>query len=85
MPYKMETYQQILTILSHTKTDEFTRFTLFTELPPVEIAHRLPSRSRAYVNQCLDELVRNNFCFGNIQMNLQGPISIEFQSEDSDI
>jgi hypothetical protein len=61
MPYKMKTYQQILMVLSPTKIDEFIQYSHFTGLPAVEIAHRLSSRSRAYVNECLSELVAKQF------------------------
>jgi hypothetical protein len=71
MPYNMETYQQILTILSPTKIDEFIQYSVFTGLPAVEIAHRLPSRSRAYINQCLDELVEKQYL--RYEMLIRGP------------
>lgn len=75
MPYKMETYQQILMILSCTKIDEFLQYSHFRGLPEVEIAHRLPSRSRAYVNECLNELVRKQSC--GMKMTIRAHIGIE--------
>ena len=61
MLYRMETYQLILTILSPTKIDEFIQYNVFTGLLAVGIAQRLPSHSRHYVNECLNELVTQQF------------------------